>query len=136
MNKQVTKKGFTDEQIKEMNSKAIGYRIIKLPQYPTDGRFIEARLDFNIGMIVVWNVDSYILKHDKNTNKSIMTSNNIWTVLASSNAMFKYNLEFDDLEDAIQWAYLCYERYVEGVYKIESDKINKVLNERRWWDEW
>lgn len=129
MTKEIELKGFTEEEIKEMNSKAIGYRITNLKYYPTDGRFLQARLEINTGMIVVWNVDSYVLKYDKNKS-GILTGKNKWIVLASDNKMFKYNEEFDNVEDAVQYAYLVYDKYINAEYEREQEKVNKVLDKR------
>ena len=129
MNKEIELKGFTKEQIKEINDKAIGYKVTRLRHYPDNEKFLEAKLELNIGMVVVWNVDSFILKYDKDRN-AITTSKNKWVVLASDSKMFKYNEEFEELEDAVQYAYRMYDKHINAEYALKQHKVNEILDKR------
>lgn len=122
-------KSFTREEIDNINKKAVGYEIKTLKDYPDNGCHLQAVLEFNIGMIVVYNIDSCILKYDVN-KKSVLTSKNRWIVLATNDNMFKYNKEFYEIEDAVQYAYLTYERHINAIYSLEQYKVNKALEKR------
>ena len=44
--------------------------------------------------------------------------------------MFRYNEAFDNIEDAVQWAYLSYERDTKLKYEANIKKVNDVLKRR------
>lgn len=118
------RKPIPENELSKMKQNARGYYIDDIPHYPKNNTHLQAYTQINLGFDILYNADSYVLKYDESGN-GILQSENKWAVLATNSEMFKYNNEFDSVEDAVAYAYMVYEEHITEVY---INKIN-ILNE-------
>jgi len=121
-------KGFTKEEIININENAKNYKIRLLKTYPDNGKHLKAHLQIDTGMEVVWNIDQFALKYVD--GKSKLTKFNMWVVLAYETEMFQYNRQFRDLDKAVEYAYKIYKKHITKEYKENMAKLDEVLKER------
>jgi len=121
-------KGFTKEEITNMNNNAKNYRIDLLRTYPQNGKHLKAYLQVDTGMEVVWNTDQFVLKYVD--GKSKLTKFNMWVVLAYETEMFQYNRQFRDLNKAVEYANTIYKKHITNEYNENMSKLDEILKEK------
>lgn len=122
-------KPIPEDKLREMRLKAKGYHINTIPDYPKNNTHLQAYTHINLGFDIVYNSDGYILKYDDEGN-GILQSENKWAVLATDSNMFKYNEEFDDVEDAISYAYEMYELHITSRHCFRMNQLRDIKKVR------
>ena len=123
-------KPIPEDKLQEMKARAKGYCIDTILHYPKNNTHLQAYTHINLGFDIVYNADGYILKYDE-TGKGILQSENKWAVLATDSNMFKYNEEFDDVEDAVNYAYEMYEAYITYRHCFRMNQLREIKKIRK-----
>lgn len=115
-------KSISNEELQKLRETVKGIRCIRtIKDYPDDNTHLQAHLSEYIGMDILYNADQFILKYKD--GKSVLNKNNKWVVVASTSCMFYYNKEFDDLQEAVDYAY---DSFIDYCNK-EIERVNEVI---------
>jgi len=124
------RKPIPQDELDKMRKNAKGYYIDNIPDYPKNNTHLRAYTDIDLGFDIVYNADGYILKYNE-SGESILQSENMWTVLASDMEMFRYNEEFNTIEEAISYAYKSYEKHIKAEYENRIEALMRILDIRK-----
>ena len=132
MDEKLELRGYTDEELKVLNNSIKGGRVKKLKDYPKNGEHLEVVLGMNVGMDILWNSDRFVILYEEKEGSrpnGILNSYNKWVVVSRSGEYFKYNKEFESVQDAIDYAYTTYSSHLDTEYKRQKEKVSFFLEE-------
>jgi len=117
-------KAILEKDLLELKINASEYFISNLTDYPKDNKHFQVDFPIEIGFNIWYNSDEYVLRFD---NKHAITQKeNMWAVLSNGELIedyFEYNKEFENVDNAVKYAYNCYRKEL----KIKLSEIDDII---------
>jgi len=119
-------KAILEKDLLELKVNAVGCFISNLTDYPKDNKHFQVDFPIETGFDIYYNADEYVLRFEN--KHAIGQKENMWTVLSNGeiNDYFKYNKEFENVDDAVEYVYNCYRKEL----KIKLNKIDDIISTR------
>lgn len=120
----------SESEITSINFLAKSFRVMPLICYPTNGVHYGVFFEQEIPFAITRNADPFVIRYN-DREEGILRSSNKWVVAAKPgySKFFKYNKEFEDVFDAVEYAIQVYMNDMED--KVEALKRWKEAVKRK-----